>query len=331
MEDDVVKAAVSELPEMSDEAVAAGRAKLLAAMRPATPVAPLRRRRAWLVATAVVVGVLVLTLVGPALVPDDSPKVGTATAAEALSQAATETGDVVLRPGQFLYVHNSTRVMSSANRDQDDIAWAYIADETYETWVPADQGQTWELRRTSTGAKTWVKGSPADVPKDLPPLMELGDWKARNGEFWGRSEQPSFFHPTPAYLAALPRDPRQLFQKLSAEEHGDQGADLLRVIGLGLDTGLIPAELRKSVYEALAYVPALQIVDDTADLDGRRGTAFGVTQGRDSVQLVIDTRTGAYLGSRELLARDWAGVKAGTVTSSSSLTSRVVGAMGSTS
>lgn len=159
--------------------------------------------------------------------------------------------------------------------------------------------------------------------------MQLGDWTAKNGEFWGHSEQPSFFHPTPAYLAALPRDPRELFQKLSAEEYGDQGIDLLRVIGLGLDTGLIPADLRTSVYEALAYLPSLQIVDNTTDLDARQGTAFGVTQGRDSVQLVIDTRTGAYLGSRKVLAQDWAGIKAGTVTSSSSLTSKVVGAMGS--
>jgi hypothetical protein len=344
-EDGVVKRAVSELPEMSDEAFAAGRAKLLARMgrtaeaapEEATPAAvvPLQRRRrrhvAWLAAAAVVVGVMVVVLVGPSVVPSDGPepKIGSAVAAEALSQAASKTGDVVLKPGQFLYVRNRTTTSSMAEGDGDSLKWLYTTDETYETWIPADQGQLWEHKRTSSGVQHWLKGSQAaDRPDNWPPLQVLGDWKARNGDFFGDQPNVDFRHPTPAYLAALPRDPKKLYEKLRAEAVGDEGPTLLREIGEGLDSGLIPADLRKAVFQALAYLPKLQVVDKEADLDGRPGQAFGMLDDNQLDELIIDTTTGQYLGSRETLVRDWQGIKAGTVLSSSSLTTKVVDAMG---
>ena len=366
-EDGVVKRAVSELPEMSEEAFAAGRAKLLARMgrapetapvqaesapvaperAPAVPdaavvrgvaavadaaVVPLQRRRrghvAWLVAAAVVVGVMVVALVGPSVVPSGDgpePKIGSAIAAQALSQAASKTGDVVLQPGQFLYVCN--RVISGGSGDGDDLKYLYLQDEVYETWVPADQGQTWEHRRTSSGRKTFLKGSAADLPTSIPDPMVLGDWKARDGAFFG-PEAANFEHPTPAYLAALPRDPKQLYTKLRAETAGDEGIELLRRIQFGLGTGLIPADLRKAVFQAMAYLPNLKIVGQDVDLDGRHGQAFGVEHDSHLEELIIDTATGQYLGSRVVLTADWQGIKAGTQLSSSSLTTKVVGAMG---
>jgi hypothetical protein len=339
-EDGVVNRAVSELPEMSDEAFTAGREKLLARMgrtveasEPAA-VVPMRRRRrhvAWLAAAAVVVGVMVVALVGPSVVPSGDgpePKIGSAVAAEALSHAASKTGDVVLQPGQFLYVRNRTMSGGSGDGDGDDVKYLYLQDETYETWVPADQAQTWEHRRTSSGRKTFLKGSPSDLPTDIPDPMVLGDWKARDGNFFGDGEAANFLHPTPAYLAALPRDPKQLYVKLRSETAGDEGIELLRRIRFGLDTGLIPADLRKAVFQALAYLPALKIVGQDVDLDGRHGEAFGIVHDSQLEEVVIDTATGQYLGSRTVLTADWHGIKAGTQLWSSSLTTKVVGAMG---
>jgi hypothetical protein len=355
-EDGVVKRAVSELPEMSDEAFAAGRAKLLARMgrAPEVPEAPAaevpeagsasavpeaaaaavvplqsRRRRhvVWLAAAAVVVGVMVVALVGPSVVPSGdgpAPTIGSAVAAEALSQAASKTGDVVLQPGQFLYVRDNT--MTSASGDGDTIRWLYTTDDLYETWVPADQGQLWEHKRSSSGVKKFLKGSAADVP-DIP-IEVLGDWKARNGAFFGEPNPATFATPSPAYLAALPRDPKQLYVKLRAEAAGDQGVELLRHIQSGLDTGLIPADLRKAVFQALAYLPDLKIVGHDVDLAGRQGEAFGIEHDSQLEEVVIDTATGQYLGSRTVLTADWQGIKAGTVLSSSTLTTKVVTAMG---
>lgn len=356
-EDGVVKRAVSELPEMSDEAFAAGRAKLLARMgrapetapvqtesAPVAPesapavaegvVVPLQRRRrghvAWLVAAAVVVGVMVVALVGPSVVPKGDgpePRIGSAIAAQALSQAASKTGDVVLQPGQFLYVRNRVISGGSGNGNGDDVKYLYLQDEVYETWVPADQGQTWEHRRTSSGRKTFLKGSAADLPS-IPDPMVLGDWKARDGAFFGDKMAANFEDPTPAYLAALPRDPKQLYTKLRAEAAGDEGVELLRRIQFGLNTGLIPADLRKAVFQALAYLPNLKIVGQDVDLDGRHGQAFGVEHDSQLEELIIDTATGQYLGSRTVVTADWHGIKAGTQLWSSALTTKVVGAMG---
>ncbi|QUQ63451.1 CU044_5270 family protein [Kutzneria sp. CA-103260] len=355
-EDDLVKRAVSELPPMSDEAFAAGRARLMARMGRTVDTAvetqsvttaeaesiavpqPRRRSRhvAWLAAAAVVVGVLVLTLVGPTLVPKggdvDSgpePRIGSAVAAEALSQAASKTGDVVLQPGQFLYVRNHTMAMASGGADENHIGWAYTQDETYETWVPADQGQTWETKRSSTGRKTLLVGSPDDFPKDMPDLMPLGEWKARGGAFWGQDDLPAAFtRPTPAYLAALTRDPKKLYEKLRSEAAGDQGHILLTEISEGLDTGLIPADLRKAVFQALAYLPNLQVLGGQADFDGRSGTGFGLVDDATQYELIIDPATGTYLGWKEMQVRDAKGLKAGTVVNATALSTKVVGAMG---
>jgi len=347
-EDDLVKRAVSELPPMSDDAFDAGRARLLAGMGKTAdvtleavetePVAlPRRRSRhiAWLVAAAVVVGVLALTLVGPTLVPTGTvgsgpePRIGSAAAAEALSQAASKTGDVVLQPGQFLYVRNHAMAMASGGRDQDHLDWAYLQDETYETWVPADQGQTWETRRSSSGHKTILKGTAADLPKDMPALMPLGEWKAKGGAFWGDDNLPAAFtRPTPAYLAALPRDPKQLYEKLRSEAAGDESYILLTEISEGLDTGLIPADLRKAVFQALAYLPNLKVLDGQTDFDGRSGTGFGLVVDSTQYELIIDPATGTYLGWKESLVADLHGLKSGTVVNTSSLTTKVVGAMG---
>lgn len=355
-EDGVVKRAMSELPEMSDEAFHAGRAKLLARMgRTATEpaaesvgvpaagesaeaaaaaaVVPMQRRRGrhivWLAAAAVVVGVMVVALVGPSVMPGGDgaePTIGSAVAAEALSQAASKTGDVVLQPGQFLYVHNDTMTSSTGNDGTDPVKWLYTTDELYETWIPADQGQLWEHRRTSSGVKKFLKGSAADVPNI--PLEVLGDWKARGGAFFGGEGPATFSKPTPAYLAALPRDPKQLYVKLRSESAGDEGVELLRHIQTGLDSGLIPADLRKAVFQALAYLPNLKIVGQDVDLAGRHGEAFGIEHDSQLEEVVIDTTTGQYLGSRTVMTADLHGVKAGTVLWSTSLTTKVVGAMG---
>jgi hypothetical protein len=337
----VVKRTVSALPEMSDEAFDAGRAKLLARMGRApeavteAAVVPVQRRRrrhvAWLAAAAVVVGVMVVALVGPSVVPSDGPepKIGSAAAAQALSQAASKTGDVVLQPGQFLYVRNNAMSGGYEDGANDTVKYLYQQDETYETWIPADQGQTWEHQRTTSGHKTFLKGSAADLPTDIPDPMVLGDWKARGGNFFADDHpQVNFRHPTPAYLAALPRDPKQLYVKLRAEAGGNEDFLLLDVIGEGLDSGLIPADLRKAVFEALAYLPKLQVVAQEADLDGRQGQAFGLLDGAQLHELIIDTKTGQYLGTRQVLVTDWQGIKAGTVLWSSSLTTKVVNAMG---
>jgi hypothetical protein len=98
-----------------------------------------------------------------------------------------------------------------------------------------------------------------------------------------------------------------------------------------LDTGLIPADLRKAAYQALAYLPNLKVVGQDKDLDGRPGEAFGLVDGKTLSEITIDPNTGEYLGSRDVLVKDWNGIKTGTVLGSSTLTTKVVAGLGRTS
>ena len=338
---------MSELPDMSEEASPAGRAKLLAAagqpescltdakLPAETPALARRPRRvAWIGAAAVVV---MVTAVAVTVTSTDGsgPRIANAAAAEeALSTAAARTGDAALQPGQYLYIHNSQLQMDFGNGHSPVFDWVFLEATTYEVWAPADQTMTWEYRQSSSGAKTWLRGSPADVPAKRPDNIRDsdGDWKSDGGILWGgKVPKAAFNSPTPAYLAALPRDPKQLFERLRAESGGDEGFDLLLRISQGMDTGLVPADLRKALYRALAYLPDITSTEHVADQAGRAGQAFGVVADGLRLDVIIDPATGQYLGTREVLVDGRHGVAAGTVLANSSLTSKVVGATGSTS
>jgi hypothetical protein len=342
-EDDLVKRAVAKMPLMSDDAFAAGRAALLAKIgktgdQPDPAVARRSRRAVWLMSAAAVAALLAGLLAGPSFLranTDDSPEpAASAAVADLLLRAsAAPTGDVVLKPGQYLYVQDRTLVMPSADNCRNPcIEWAYLTDETYQTWVPADPAQKWMQRRTSSGVKKWLKGSPADLPSY--PMLVLGEWKAVNGN-WFSPEKPGFENPTPAYLATLPRNPRQLYAMLRAEagDWSSQPAAILQVVSSGLESGLIPADLRKAVFQALTYLPMLHVIGNVTDLDGRPGVALGVTDNSDGPQvdeIIINPTTGQYLGSRWVMTRDWDGLKAGTVVYNSAVTTKVVGSLGQT-
>ena len=124
----------------------------------------------------------------------------------------------------------------------------------------------------------------------------------------------SFRDPTPEYIAGLPRDPRELYERLRVESktNGDNEArDLLQMVNDGLDNGTYPADVRSAIYKALTYLPGLEIVDKTAVLDSRTGTALGITVDDTTAQIVVDPATGDYLGSRTVQARDAHGPEGG--------------------
>ena len=77
-----------------------------------------------------------------------------------------------------------------------------------------------------------------------------------------------------------------------------------------------------------AYLPNLKVLDGQADFAGRPGTGFGLVADSTQYELIIDPATGTYLGWKEYLVGDWHGLPAGTVVNTSSLTTKVVGAMG---
>lgn len=359
VEDEMVKWAMSDVAPMSDEAFGRGRAALLARMdadladeaepaeeagsagadrpaveagtaRPARKVvvrlAPRRRRRIPLVAAAAVMVVIAgAALVAPSLVSRNrGPSMGSAAAAEVLKQAALSAGDAVVPPGQYLYVLQYARWSTTDSEHR----WMYLQDQTLQTWIPADRTGTWLYRRNKTGDKQWLIGSQQDYPADLPSLEPEGEWRSEGGRAPADKVPVSFRNPTPEYIAALPRDPRALYEKLRGEASGKEDRSLLLMVTDGLDSGMYPADVRSAIFKALAFLPGLEIVDRTAVLDSRQGTALGITEGDTTTQIVVNPDTGDYLGSRTVQARDAHGLKAGTVLGITAITTRVVSAMG---
>lgn len=328
----MIKWAMSDVAPMSDEAFSRGRAALLARIDAAAAapenvvqLAPRRRpRRIPLVAAAAAMVMIAgAALLVPSLTSRES-SVGSASAGEILKQAALSADDKLVPPGQFLYVRQNARSSTTDAKYE----WMYLEDQTLETWIPSNRKATWLHRRSGTGNRQIVLGSEKDIPTFDPPLREDLEWKAEGGAWLGDKIPVSFRSPTPEYIAALPRDPRQLFEKMRSEVSGNGGRELLQMVNDGLDSGLYPAEVRSVIYQALTFVPNLEVVDRTAVLDHRTGTALGVTEDDFTEQIVINPADGDYLGSRSVLARDAHGMKAGQVFNLTTVTTRVVSAMG---
>ncbi|MFS8097837.1 CU044_5270 family protein [Lentzea alba] len=327
VEDEMVKWAMSDVAPMSDEAFSRGKAALLARIDgeesgKVVPLAPRRRRRIPLVAAAAVTVLIAgAALIVPSLTSRESgPNVA---AADLLIQAAGKVGDAKLEPGQYLYVLQQARW---SNKDGNDYKWMFLTDHKFETWIPYDRSGTWLHRRTNVGDKQWLIGSEKDVPFSVKDLeREDGEWKIAGGRWFGDKVPVSFTDPTVEYIAKLPRDPRELYEKLKRESHGK---NLVLMITSGLDTGVYPADVRSAVFKALSYAPGLEIVDTAAVLDGRTGTALGITDHGVTQQIVINPATGEYLGSRSVMAEDAWGLKKGQVIGITSLTTKVVSAMG---
>ncbi len=85
-----------------------------------------------------------------------------------------------------------------------------------------------------------------------------------------------------ADIAVLPRDPDALDRRIKAHPVARGATNEVHVFdtisGL-LRTGLVPADLRATRYEALASLPDVVVTEEQASLDGRTGAAIGLPGG----------------------------------------------------
>ncbi|WP_086820054.1 CU044_5270 family protein [Allokutzneria sp. NRRL B-24872] len=341
---------LADVPEMTESAFRSGRARLFAAMEetttpedeltitqdiheaPATTAQPPRRTGRWLVAAAAV-GVLTVGALFSQTVVFDGAGEAHARAVEALNKAAdlaVNTTDPKLGPGQFLY--RSLRAEGITTYYEGGASSGGVLQET---WIPADQRQLWLDRRANLGKEKWLPGleGKGEPSSSTPPKM-LGDWRAPCGDFayFAQGSRKScdkgdWYNPTPEFLAALPKDPKQLYEKLVASFPGGDAA-VVGGAGSLLGSGRVPADVRAAIYRALSHVPSLSITADVANLDGRKGTALGIRQGAEFHDVIIDPATGRYIGLRTVMAEAAEGLKAGTVRSSSALRTAVVNEIG---
>ena len=346
---DAALAALASDVEADDRSLARARAELLVAagandLAAAAP-APTRHRRIPRIAVAaaavalLVAGVLTVRALPSA---DDIDPVAHAAAVKELNVAADniKTTDEPLGPGQYRYVGTRAWWMSTTFlRDQ---RFAYLAENLLETWVPPEETQDWLWRRKVTGERKWLVGSAeqmraAGISPERPAWPE-GEWRAPCGDWFaeeqGREpcrEEGSWQLPDQKFMASLPRDPDALYQRLRADTEGRGKSPDLEMLVYTADilrSGLVPADLRAALYRALAKVPAVEVTQRVANLDGREGTAFGVSAAGKRHDVIIDPGTGLFIGERQVAEDARGELPAGTVTTYTSVYTAVVDGIG---
>ncbi|MEJ2858818.1 MULTISPECIES: CU044_5270 family protein [unclassified Saccharothrix] len=282
------------------------------------------RRRLVAVAAAVVLAVAGAVAQTVVFAPDSA----TAQAREALTSAAdiaARTTDPVVAAGQYRYV--ATHAWWVRTIGAEDRSFSFLNENVIETWIPADPTGEWLQRRHETGNRKWVKGTEAEA-RAAGALIEETPWpeqRAKGGAF--SSNLPAHGNwqfPRPEFLAGLPKDPKQLYERLRTDSGG--GKQALVYAADALRTGLMPAESRANLLRALTHLPGLDVTDDAADLDGRRGVALGISEDGERQEIILDPATGEVIGERKVSDSMFAGIPKGTVTSYSSVTTTVVDA-----
>ncbi|MFD4637509.1 CU044_5270 family protein [Lentzea sp. NPDC058436] len=315
--------------------VAAGRTALATALkdRAARPVESKPRRTRWLAAAA---AVTVLTGAGLAASTVDLTGGNSATAAEQLVKAADLASRVVERPvgpGQFRYVrsryHGITVEYGSTK--------AWTTDAGTDEWIPADRRDEW-LQKIVVGQVEWLDGHEGEGRPDGGPFKDGQEFRGKCGSYSFYAEgQPdrctngTFSNPTPEFVASLPKDPAAMLDRLREQGHaGDAGA--LMSAGEALNSGQYPAEVRATIFRALALIPGLVVTDKKANLDGKEGVALGMKYFDDFIEFIVDPENGDYIGRRETVAEDLpqekGGLEKGTVRSSSAVTTKIVDSQG---
>lgn len=312
--------------------------------------APRRPKRWWRTA-AVAAIVLALAAIIAQTGPFGDPGRSSALAAQTLERAAglaADAPDTPIGRGQYRYIRTHSWVLhgsGGAGSQPPQREVVLLQESVREVWRPRRWDDEW-LLRTRPGRRRMIVGSEAQARAagmlDTVPSRWDGDVRGRCGESdpyapahrapCGRtSHEGDWGFPTPEWMGTLPRDPEQLYERLREDAlPNDRGeAELLVTAADALRTGLLPADLRAALYEALTYVSGLEVTERRANLDGVRGTALGMTDGKTRQEIIIDPATGRFIGEREVQEADGI-AKAGTVTGWSSVTSAVVEGQGTT-
>jgi hypothetical protein len=318
----------SDIGSPASATLARGRTKLMARIdstsRPGSKtdthakgiLSPIRFRRRVLVASAAAA-----LLVGGIVVADVVRPTGpgaTAEAAEVLNNAAAatiQTSDPVVGPGQYLKIQ-STNLWSSAAVDQSGNTYQWLDTEKMTMSIPANREGEWVWERSGRIPTTFFdEASREYVVRTQTGGTEAYVLRGANGAFYGPGSESTF--PSPSYLGSFSRDPRMLlddiYQKTRGKGQSADGEALVFIADL-LRTGLVPGELRATLYQAAALIPGVTVTDAQATLDGRKGIAIGRVEDSSHFRqdIIIDPESGLTIGEREVLTEPSGTMPAGT-------------------
>ena len=253
-------------------------------------------------------------------------------------ELAIRTSDEPIAPGR--YRHTATHAWWMGTYFSADDVHFHYSEHLLQQWTPTDPAQDWLLDRELTGQVRWLSGNGAEALEagfDIADQWPTGRFRAPWGDFYAdlhghtpAARPGSWATPTPGFLAALPRDPQELLQRLIADSPPGRGytgpfqsaVDALR-------TCLVPAELRAAIYTALRRLPVVTL-GEARNLDDEPHPALIHDDGPVRSELLISPVDGQYAGERDTVRRAGrVGPPAGTVIAETAVASSVVDGLGS--
>jgi RNA polymerase sigma-70 factor (ECF subfamily) len=258
---------------------------------------PIRRRsrRLPVLAAAAVAAAVATTFVAPWAL---GPGVADPAAAEVLVRAADAVAaEPVGRPGQFWEVETRGTSLSYSPGVGGGEA-AVLVEQDGTAWLPVGDANTrWERSRSFPLRALTGNLTPEEL-RLMAPVAGSTTKTVVAGRY-----PAGWQTPTDAWLAALPRDPARLRDKLYADTRG-QGrspdGEVVVAVADVLRSGRVPADLRASLYRVLTTVPGVRITATRATVLGRPGIALGRLETVDGrrQEIVVDPLTGQFVGER---------------------------------
>ena len=282
-------------------------------------VVPIRRPRRTRVRVAVAAAAAAAVLLVPVVSLTGGGAASPAVAAVLSKAASIGATDPVARPDQW-YVITATgfhlEMSTGVDKESPTSSSSWLVSSRRTEYVAIDGSRP-----------SWVVETSGDTAR---LVAGAGDRPQRTTEAWTSNVSPrdipsSWQVPSPAFLAALPRDVEALRATLYADTAGagsSADGEVLVYVADVLRSGLVPADLRSSLYRVLETVPGVDVTSQSVRVGSATGVGIGRLEDVNGIrqELVVDPTTGDVVAERQIAVRDVDGIPAGTVIGQTTVT-----------
>jgi hypothetical protein len=214
---------------------------------------------------------------------------------------ATNAAAPTPRPHQWVYTREQ-RVEYGGHKPVTIELWDRVDGKKFAR--PTNDRRTAgapKVRRERMQLLPAPQGCPPGQPQRIRPAVGLGHW------FPNPSAVPTDPDGLLAAVYQLVKDPA-----CAPIPAGDTVQDRAFLLIDGMLQTVQPAEVRAALYQVLAKIPGVTVVQGATDAAGRRGVAFvraAAIEGPGSsgwlrLEIILDSHTYRYLGARHVVTRD---------------------------
>ena len=283
----------SEVPEPTSDQLEPAFAALIAAMDKPAAAKPVRRRfvkTRWALAATATVAVAILVAGNIHLTAQSA---NAASTLEDLAGVAITYSDPTPASGEYLLVTTHAN-WPGYQMDPNGETTRTFTEQLIQVYQPADSTDEWILVRD------WGEMAP---PRDQNNQIITEDGHvetihAYEGAFYGG---PWLSHDVEEIPVGSGADVLAYFDSQYAGGSASRDEDNFERISALLRSGLVPADVRARLFEALALIPGVTATQGVENLDGVEEIAIGRIEwlrGGERAEIIIDPTTGLVIGDR---------------------------------